>query len=72
MNNVINVDFGKNSIGVQTGDSGLTAYLDSLRKQGVDDEDILEVIDAIQDVSCYFLADDEVKAFADGWLSQFL
>jgi hypothetical protein len=52
--------------------SSLTAYLDSLREQGVDDEDILDTIDAINNVDSYFAADDEVKTFADGWLHQFL
>ena len=76
MNNVIHVEFGKkNNVqdvpGTDTAPS-LTAYLDSLREQGVDDEDILETIDAIGNVDAYFAADDEVKTFADGWLHQFL
>ena len=75
MNNVIHVDFGKKNVtevpGTDTA-SSLTAYLDSLREQGVDDEDILETIDAINNVDAYFAADDEVKTFADGWLHQFL
>ena len=76
MTNVIHVKFGKtNTIqgvpGTDTAPS-LTAYLDSLREQGVDDEDILETIDAINNVDSYFAADDEVKTFADGWLHQFL
>jgi hypothetical protein len=76
MSNVIQVEFGKkNNVqdvpGTDTAPS-LSAYLDSLREQGVDDEDILETIDAINNVDSYFAADDEVKAFADGWLQQFL
>ena len=76
MNNVIHVEFGKTNNaqrvpGTDTAPS-LTAYLDSLREQGVDDEDILETIDAINNVDAYFAADDEVKTFADGWLHQFL
>ena len=77
-NNVIHVEFGKKNVSLHTTTgsaeigSGLTAYLDSLREQGVDDEDILETIDAINDMDAYFAADDEVKAFADGWLHQFL
>ena len=76
MSNVIQVEFGKkNDIqdvpGTDTALS-LTAYLDSLREKGIDDEDILETIDAINNVDAYFAADDEVKAFADGWLHQFL
>ena len=76
MSNVIQVEFGKkNNVqdvpGTDTAPS-LSAYLDSLREQGIDDEDILETIDAINDVDAYFAADDEVKTFADGWLHQFL
>jgi hypothetical protein len=48
--------------------SSLTAYLDSLRAMGAEDEDLIEVIEAINDMDVYFAADDEVKAFADGWL----
>ena len=76
MSNVIQVEFGKkNNVqdvpGTDTAPS-LSAYLDSLREQGVDDEDILDTIDAINNVDAYFAADDEVKTFADGWLQQFL
>ena len=76
MGNVIHVEFGKtnDTQGVPGTDTApsLTAYLDSLREQGVDDEDILDTIDAINNVDAYFAADDEVKTFADGWLQQFL
>lgn len=76
MSNVIQVEFGKkNDVqdvpGTDTALS-LTAYLDSLREKGIDDEDILDTIDAINDMDVYFAADDEVKTFADGWLHQFL
>jgi len=76
MSNVIQVEFGKKNAtqevpGTDTA-SSLTAYLDSLREQGVDDEDILDTIDAINNVDAYFAADDEVKTFADGWLRNFL
>ena len=77
MNNVIHVDFGKKNASVAATESaeigsGLTAYLDSLREMGVDDEDILEVIDAILNKDAYFAADEVVQEFADGWLHQFL
>jgi hypothetical protein len=76
MSNVIHVEFGKKNDaqevpGTDTALS-LSAYLDSLREKGIDDEDILETIDAINNVDAYFAADDEVKTFADGWLHQFL
>lgn len=70
MSNVIHVEFGKKNELLDP--DSLTAYLDSLREQGVDDEDILETIDAINNVDAYFAADDEVKTFADGWLQKFI
>ena len=77
MSNVIYVEFSKTNTSVSATESAeigsdLTAYLNSLREQGVDDEDILETIDAINNMNAYFAADDEVKAFADGWLQKFL
>jgi len=76
MSNVIHVEFGKKNVDTQQcvpgEDPSLTAYLDSLREMGVDDEDILEVIDAILDKDAYFAADEVVQEFADGWLHQFL
>jgi hypothetical protein len=75
MSNVIHVEFGKTNVtevpGTDTA-SSLTAYLDSLREQGVDDEDIIDTIDAINNLDAYFAADDEVKTFADGWLKNIL
>lgn len=78
MSNVIHVEFSKKNAIVQQGvslsetDPSLTAYLDSLREMGVDDEDILEVIDAILNKDAYFATDEVVQEFADGWLHQFL
>lgn len=76
MGEVIQVQFGKtNAIqgvpGTDTAPS-LTAYLDNLREEGVDDEDIQEILDAILDKDVYFAADEVVQEFADGWLHQFL
>lgn len=81
MSNVIHVDFGSPKDKEITMDdlqtlstnlNSLSEYLDSLREMGIEEDDILETIDAINDMNVYFAADDEVKAFADGWLHQFL
>lgn len=80
MDNVIKVDFGKNTVSDINNEirnligisPELTTYLNSLREQGVEEDDILETIDAINYVDAYLAADDEVKTFADGWLHQFL
>ena len=81
MSNVIHVDFGNkktvNEIEVDLFSAfGITPelaeYLDSLREMGVDEDDIYETIDAINDMNCYFAADEEVQEFANGWLHKFL
>ena len=74
MSNVITVDFGKRNVkerqvNPSIGD-GLTAYLNSLRESGLDEDDVLDVLDAINNKSVYFFADEEVRTFADEWLNQ--
>jgi hypothetical protein len=71
VNNVIYVDFGKKNKLSEMPDN-LSTYLTSLYALGLDEDDVLDTIDAINDTSVYFAADDEIKAFADGWLQQFL
>jgi len=76
MSNVIHVEFGKKNDaqevpGTDTA-SSLTAYLDSLREKGIVEDDILDVLDAINDADSYFASDEVVQGFADGWLHQFL
>lgn len=80
MGDIIHIDFSKkNTIDNQEDVNNvfgispeLADYLDSLREQGVDEDDILETIDAINDMSSYFTADDVIREFANGWLHQFL
>jgi hypothetical protein len=70
MNNVIYVDFVKKTDTTST-DVDLVAYLNSLRDLGIDEDDILDTLDAIKDIDCYVAVDDEVKEFANGWFNQF-
>jgi len=70
MNNVIYVDFVKKTDATCM-DVDLVAYLNSLRDLGVDEDDILDTLDAINDIDCYVASDNEVKEFADGWFNQF-
>lgn len=75
MNNVIQVDFNKKNLthsGTERETDSLDAYLDSLRKDGIEEDDILDIIDAINDMHVYFASDDEVKSFADVWLEKLL
>jgi hypothetical protein len=52
--------------------SSLEAYLDSLRAMGAEEDDIIDIREAINDYEAYKNADDEIQSFADGWISQFL
>lgn len=75
MSNVIRVEFGKKNAVEQQEvpvEPSLTAYLDSLREMGVDDEDILSVIDAITDMNVYFESDEVIQEFANGWFDQIM
>ena len=79
MNNVIHVNFGNNVVDAEEEfvievqlNTELDDYLDSLREQGVDEDDVLEVEEAIADYEVYVAADDVVQKFADEWLEQFL
>ena len=78
MSNVIHVEFGKKNAISQQGaslsepDPSLTAYLDSLREEGIDEDDVLDMLDAINDLDAYLAADEVVQELADGWLHQFL
>ena len=74
MSNVIHVDFGKKNVVQEVFDneSDLTAYLDRLREEGVEEDDVLDTLDAINNVDAYLAADEVVQELADGWLQQFL
>lgn len=84
MSNVIHVEFGKKNVECQQcvtvepdltayfistdQDSCLFEYLSQLRDQGIDDDDILDVADAINDYEVYQASDEVVQQLADGWL----
>ena len=70
MSNVIYVEFGKKNEVSEMPDN-LATYLTSLYELGLDEDDVFDTIDAINNADIYFAADDEIKAFADGWLHQF-
>ena len=78
MNNVVHVDFSKTKARkvlqqeVFGFESDLTAYLNRLRDMGVEEDDILDTLDAINDMDRYFASDEEIQEFANGWLHKFL
>ena len=72
MGEIIQVDFSRNNVMQQDGVPDLVMYLDSLREKGIEEDDILDTLDAINNANAYFAADEVVQEFADGWLNQFL
>ena len=79
MNNVIHVDFGNNAVDAEDElmievqlNTELDDYLDSLRELGIDEDDVLEVEEAIADYTVYAAADEVVQELADGWLKNLL
>jgi hypothetical protein len=43
------------------------AYVDTMRRNGICEDDIEEVTDAVRDKSAYESADSDIKMFADVW-----
>ncbi len=79
MDNVIHVDFGSNAVDAEDElmievqlNTELDDYLDSLRELGIDEDDVLEVEEAIADYTAYAAADEVVQELADGWLKNLL
>jgi hypothetical protein len=67
MGQVIEVDFSKKT----PIDDGLSEYLDYLRGLGLDEDDVLDVQDAIRDKDKFLEADDVIQKFATAWFDQF-
>ena len=83
MDNVIHVDFTNKTVEAEDSQDNefvigvylntpLDHYLDSLRTLGLDEDDVLEVADAIDDYEIYAASDEVVRKFADGWLQNLL
>lgn len=83
MDNVIHVNFGDKTgntedsqenefvIGVHL-NTPLDHYLDGLRTLGIDEDDVLEVADAIDSYEFYMEADEDIRKLADGWLKNLI
>jgi hypothetical protein len=63
MNNVIYVDFKRPA-------TELENYLAGLRQMGIDEDDVLDLTDAINDFGEYQRADIVVKTLADVWFDK--
>ncbi len=67
--NVVYVDFAQTKSNPHR-NLGLEFYLQALRNYGLDEDDILEINEAIDDVNVYMSADEEIKFFASEWFQQ--
>ena len=67
MGQVIHVDFSTRN----HYQNELSAYLNYLRTGGLDEDDVLDIQDAILDKDCYFEADEIIQEFANGWFEKF-
>ena len=47
-------------------------YLQSLRNSGICEDDILETIDAVNDLNFYLNSDWEIQKLARGWFHRFM
>lgn len=63
MNNVIYVDFKRPVTELET-------YLNYLRQSGLDEDDVLDLTDAINNFNDYQGADIVVRTLADVWFNQ--
>lgn len=66
MGQVIHVDFSTRN----HYQNELPAYLNYLRTGGLDEDDVLDIQDAILDKDCYFEADEIIQEFANGWFEK--
>lgn len=66
MGQVIHVDFSTRN----HHQNELSVYLDYLRTGGLDEDDVLDIQDAILDKDRYFEADEIIQEFANSWFEQ--
>ena len=67
MGQVIHVDFSTRN----HYQNGLSVYLNYLRAVGLDEDDVLDVQDAILDKDQYLEADEVIQEFANDWFEKF-
>ena len=67
MDNIVYIDFSRGDRSPELND-----YINHLRELGLDEDDVLDVIDCINDMTCYFDADDDIKLIVEHWLQQYV
>lgn len=67
MGNVIHVNFQSKCRTELVADKLYFGFIDILRRQGLDEDDILEVLDAIKDPRYYETVDDDIKHIVNVW-----
>ena len=69
MSNIIHVNFQNRCRTTKAPEDDLSRYLDQLRADGLDEDDIADVVDAIRDPAHYDPADDVVKDLVDAYFN---
>lgn len=67
MGQVIHVNFKSKCRTEYRADQLYFGFVDILRRQGLDEDDIQEVLDAIKDPSYYDTVDDDIKHIVNVW-----
>lgn len=67
MGEVIHVNFKHRCRTEYRADDLYFGFIDILRRKGLDEDDIQDVIDAIRDPSYYETVDDVIKTIVDVW-----
>lgn len=67
MGEVIHVNFKSKCRTEYRADELYSGFLDILRRQGLDEDDIQEVLDAIRDPRYYETVDDDIKHIVNVW-----
>ena len=67
MGQVIHVNFKHRCRTEVRADDLYFGFVNILRKRGLDEDDIADVLDAIKDVRYYMTLDDDLKRIVDAW-----
>ena len=69
VSNIIHVNFQNRCRTSGPPEDALAQFLDLLRADGLDEDDVQDVVDAIRDPAYYDAADDVVKDLVDAYFS---
>lgn len=68
MSNIVHINFQHRCRVERQPNADFEQFLQMLRDQGLDEDDVLEVTDAVQDPEYYETVDEDIRTIADAWL----